>query len=291
MDRQNLKRKAIACMSGGYKTVFTHGVLTAFEQNKFYADAYGGCSSSALISAYAAMEKISLLDLSLWVDSLNISKLEGNSQSNAILHSIDIMSPLIENYFKMPNIRRLLIATSFVKTSEAADLTQSDKARRWGQKLLIEASKNITTWRDANLDLHIFDTHSEDGDKQLTEKNFNEVAYASTRMLHEWHIPAFIDGKAYIDGSYTCLYPVIPLLNLGYDKIICILTEHDNKRVDMFSKEENSPIIKQAKIDYILPEINLKEMGVDYYSATEDSLKEVYLYGYKKGVNYIDALS
>jgi len=288
MGKQNYEKIAIACMSGGYKTVFTHGVLTAFEDKFFFADAYAGCSSSALVSAYAAMGKISSLELSLWLDGLQISKIEGNSQSNAILKSIDVMFPLVEKYFGTPSFRRLLIATSFVKTPDAADITQSDKAKRWGQKLLIEAIKNIATWRDENLVSHIFDTHTENENKRLTAKNFKEVAYASTRMLHAWHIPAFINGAAYIDGSYTCLYPVLPLVELGYGKIICILTEHDSKRVDMFSDKEINPVINQAKIDFIQPDINLKDVGVDYYSATEDSLKEVFSIGYKKGIDYIN---
>lgn len=40
----NLKNTAISCMSGGYKTVFAHGVLTAFEDRSMFADTYAVCS-------------------------------------------------------------------------------------------------------------------------------------------------------------------------------------------------------------------------------------------------------
>jgi len=61
MDKQNYEKKAIACMSGGYKTVFTHGVLTAFEDEFFFADAYAGCSSSALVSILTAVILVYIL--------------------------------------------------------------------------------------------------------------------------------------------------------------------------------------------------------------------------------------
>jgi predicted acylesterase/phospholipase RssA len=286
MRKINSKNTAIACMSGGYKTVFTHGVLTAFENKAFFVDAYAGCSSSALVSAYASIEKISSLDISSWLEGLRISKEEGNSQSNAIMHSIDVLLPILEKGFKGKTLHRLLIAASFVKTAEASEITQSEQAKRWGQKLLLEASRNIATWRDENLELHIFDSQAADKNRLLTYDNFREVSYASTRMLHAWHMPAFIDGAPYVDGSYTCLYPVVPLVNLGYEKIICILTEADSKKNDMFSSEDFNPQLYEATIDFIKPDINLKNIGVDYYSATENSLKEAFIMGYKKGIDY-----
>lgn len=282
-----LKNNAVSCMSGGYKTIFTQGVLAAFEDNEFIAEAYAGCSSSALIASYAAFGKIREFDISLWTDGLKISKIEGNSQSNAIIHSITKTFPVIRKELWLPVARRLLIATSYVKTGEAESITQTEKAKRFGQKLLIEASRNITTWKDDNLELHLYDTGKDDRTKLLTPENFEAVAYATTRMLHAWHIPAYIEGKAYIDGSYTSLCPAVPLKNLGYQYIICILTEHDNKKTDIFSADEIPSAIDNCKIDFIRPDVNLKEMGVDYYAATEESLQKVYRYGYEKGLEFL----
>ncbi|MDR2692321.1 MAG: patatin-like phospholipase family protein [Dysgonamonadaceae bacterium] len=285
-----MEKKAISCMSGGYKTVFTQGVLMALEEKSFFVDAYAGCSSSALISAYASIEKIRKLDLSLWINGLQISSIEGNSQSNAIQHSIDNMFPLIQKELWQPSSHRLLIAVSFVKTKEGELLTQTDKAKRFGQKLLIEASRNISTWRDENLELQMFDTVKDNKTKLLTENNFKEVAYATTRMLHAWHLPAYINGEAYIDGSYTCLYPVLPLLELGYKYIICILTEHDNRKYDMFSNNEISIILDDTRIDFIQPDMNLKDVGVDFYAATEKSLNKAFMHGFAKGIDYYKSI-
>jgi predicted patatin/cPLA2 family phospholipase len=288
MKKKLSENTAISCMSGGYKTVFTHGVLTAFEENSFFSEAYAGCSSSALISAYATIGKIRELDLSLWIDGLRISSIEGNSQSNAILHSIENMFPIIKNELWKPTSHRLLIATSFVKTIEGESLTQTDRAKRLGQKLLIEAMKNISTWRDENLELHMYDTKENKNTILLTEKNFKEVAYASTRMLHAWHIPAYINGKPYVGGSYTSLFPVMTLYDIGYKHLICILTEHDNKKNDMFSANEITNSISKDKIDFIHPDMNLKDIGVDYYNATEETLRHAFLYGYEKGIEYLN---
>lgn len=74
---------AICCMSGGYKNVFTHGVLRAFEEKGIRAKAYASCSSSVLIAAFAAFNKVSALDLSLWSDGYATSQAEGN-QSGAM---------------------------------------------------------------------------------------------------------------------------------------------------------------------------------------------------------------
>jgi hypothetical protein len=43
------------------------------------------------------------------------------------------MRLLVEQYLGNPSLHRLLIAASFVKTAEAAAITQSDKAKRWGK--------------------------------------------------------------------------------------------------------------------------------------------------------------
>ena len=279
---------AIACMSGGYKTVFTHGVLCALEKSNYPVDAYAGCSSSAIIAAYAAIHKINMLDISLWIDALNSSKEEGSSQSNAVLNSLDQLYPTIREELWHQDSGKLFIATSFVKNKDAEGITQSNIAKRFGQKLLIDALRGKSEWKDENLEPHLFGTESYEQIYPLTKENFKEVAYASTRMLHAWHIPAFIDGKAYIDGSYTCLCPVIPLVNIGYQSILCILTEHNSKKLDMFSSEEIPNQIGESVINIIRPDVNLKDIGVDFYNANEKTLKEVFSYGYQKGIEFLD---
>jgi len=291
MEPYKPNMSAIACMSGGYKSVFTQGVLCSFENNHFFADAYAGCSSSVIVATYAAFNKLKEFDLSLWTDGLKISSIEGNSQSNAILNSIRLTFPTISKNLWLPASKRLLIATSFVNNAEVASVTQTDKAKRLGQRLLIEASRNITAWKDNNLELHLYDTQNHEDTKLLTPDNYEEVAYASTRMLHAWHIPAFIHGKPYIDGSYTSLCPAIPLINIGYNHVICILTEHDQKKTDLFSKEEIPTDFGNAHIDFIQPDMNLKDMNVDFYAASEEGLRQAFLHGIDKGNKFLKSIT
>lgn len=277
----------ICCMSGGYKNVFTHGVLKAFEENGLKARVYAACSSSTLIAAYAAMNKVSTLDLSLWSDGYAISQNDGN-QSRAMLHTIEKLSNDVQKDLWKPNSSRLLIATSLVKNEEAAIITQSEGAKRLGQILLIYALKHKSDWKEQNLELQIFDTQSTSNKwKLLTKENFNEVAYATTRMLHAWNIPAYINKMAYLDGSYTSLCPVIPLSELGAKHILCISTEREKVCFDLFSNEEIPSTLNGSLIEFIKPDCELKEMGVDFYAITKDGLSNVFDYGYRKGLDYI----
>ncbi len=282
-----MKSKAISCMSGGYKSVFTQGVLTAFENSNFIVDAYASCSSSSIISAFASFQKIKDLDLSLWIEGNQIANLSGNSQSNAILNSINKLLPIIErNIFNRQN--RYLVATSFVKTENAAQETQTEKSKRLGQKILIEAARNISTWKDTNLELHLFDTHASEKTKLLTHENLKEVLYATTRMLHAWHIPAYIDNKAYIDGSYTCLCPAIQLADLGYQQIICVTVEQNEAKLDLFSSENIPEKIGDTEICFVKPDFDLKELGVDFFKTTEEGIERAYLHGIEKGNDFIN---
>lgn len=275
---------AICCMSGGYKNVFAHGVLRAFEENGLRAKAYAACSSSTLIAAYAAINRVKLLDLSLWNDGYITSQKTGN-QSEAMLQSIQMLSTEIKNNLWKPDASRLLIATSFVKTEEAAIVTQSGNAKRLGQMLLINALRHKSDWKDRNLELHVFDTQG--NDKVLTKDNFDEVAYATTRMLHAWNIPAMINKQAYVDGSYTSICPVATLAELGYKKILCISTEKEPIAYDLFSKEVIPSRINDSVIEFIKPDYDLKEMGVDFYTIAENGLDKVYNHGYEKGIDVL----
>lgn len=189
---KNSNNIAICCASGGYKNAFTQGVLTAFEENGLKANVYAACSSSALIAAFAAFSKISELDLTLWENGYAISQEDNGDQSQAMLHTIQQLSPEIHNYLWESSSSRLLIATSFVNTNDAVLVTQSDNARRLGQMLLINALKHKPEWKDQNLELRLFDTYLDSATERLTKNNFNEVAYATTRMLHAWKILAYI---------------------------------------------------------------------------------------------------
>jgi len=282
-----MKNTAIATTSGGYKNVFTQGVLSFFEANNFVANAYASCSSSALGAALASIRKLKDLPYSIWYDGYELTKIEGNSQSNAAFFAIDELLPVIQKEI-FSSRSRFLVATSFVKNELAATQTQSDKYRSLGRRLMIDAMKNITDWRDENLELHLFDTQYCDKTKLITRENLKDVLYATTRMLHAWHIPAYINSNPYIDGSYTSMCPVIQLAELGYRKIICITTEDENTKLDLFSNENIPENISGSDILFIKPDFNLKDIGVDYFKTTESGLKKTYEHGIEKGKEFLN---
>jgi hypothetical protein len=282
-----MKDLAITTSSGGFKGVFIHGVLSLYEKENFLAEAYASCSSSALVAASASIKKLNTISISIWNEANEITKIPGNSMSNAQLVGIKKLLPALETeLFNSP--RRFLVSTSFVKTKEAAVETQSEKSRRLGQKLLIEAARNITSWRDNNLEHHLFDTFKDNRTKLITRENLKDVLYATTRMMHAWHIPAYINGEPYIDGSYTSICPVIPTAELGYKKIICITTEHDKTQIDLFSDRYISDRTGNTEITFIKPDYNMADIGVDFTKASETGLEQAFQHGVEKAKDFLN---
>lgn len=277
---------AICCTSGGYKNVFAQGVLMALEESNFRASAYAACSSSTLIAAYAAFGQITMLDLSLWEKGYEISQKEGN-QSQAMIYSISQISDIIKKNLWTATSSRLLVATSMVVNQDVLPIINSDQAKRLGQRLLIDSLRHRTEWKEENLRLQMFDTEENSKSKLLTKINFDDVAYATTRMLHAWNIPAFIEDESYIDGSYTSLCPA-PFLaqTLDFEKIICIGTEVSGITLDLFSDSIIPDKMYDTSIDFIKPDFDLKKIGVDYYSVLENGLEKAFEHGYEKGIEY-----
>jgi predicted patatin/cPLA2 family phospholipase len=278
---------AVCCMSGGYRGVFVQGVLCAWEEVGMRADAYAACSSSTFPASFASFGRVRDLGFSPWLNGYEISGREGNSQSNAIYYGLQNYFPAAREHLWRPDTGRFLLATSFVKTAEAAAMTQGDDATRFGKKLLIQAARRDSRWRDKNLEPHVFDTAEDSRTRRLTAENFPEVAYATTRMLHAWHVPAEIDGKPYIDGSYTTACPVFALAELGYEKVVCVLTEHEKPRYDLFSDVEIPKTIGGTNVECVRPAVDLKELGVDYYTLCEDGVKRVFEHGVEIGREWL----
>ena len=278
-------------MSGSFKGAFVHGVLTALETLKISFSAYAASSSSTLPTTYAAINKISQLPIDFWYENLELLEKPGFGMSNVVLTLIDKYAPVLDKLQFLASARRFLVACSYVNNDEAAQITQGDNATRLGRKLIIQAVRKDNRWKNQNLDLHVFDTQSHRSEFLLTPGNFKEVMYATTRMLHAWHIPAAINGKPYIDGSYTCMCPVEPLIERGYKKILVIATEPGPIYTDIFSSKIITPDMNGCIINIIQPDMDLKTLGVDYIKATREGLKKTYDYGIEKGKEYIEKMN
>ncbi len=282
-----MKNFAIACMSGTLKGVFIQGVLNAFEEAGLKAEVYASTSSSTIPTTYAAIGELRRQGLGNWDESNDILSKPGNSMSNVVLHGIEIYSPLVIEKLKSNELSRLMIVCSYVKNSEAKNLTQGNSAVTLGRKLIIKGARHISDWKDENLEMHIFDTHSDNKELKLTADIYKQVAYATTRMLHAWHIPATINGKPYIDGNYTCTIPIEPLAQKGYKNIIAIATEPGDIYKDFFSDKTFNDEVRGSKVYWIKPEENLKNLGVDFTKTTKDGIENVFNYGIAIGDKFI----
>ncbi|MEL6458228.1 MAG: hypothetical protein AAFQ91_08265 [Cyanobacteria bacterium J06621_15] len=279
---------AIACASGSFKGAFTHGVLTAFESAGISADAYAASSSSVIPSAWAAIGKAAELGVNYWLTGMEELQKPEMGMSQVTMGGIQLFHPSLDKLLAAET-PAYFVAVSAVVNPEAASQTQGEKARRLGRKLLVSAAKKDRSWVDENLQIELFSTRKNDLIKssKIDKNNFSEIAYATSRMLHAWDIPAWINEKPYIDASYTCLCPAIEMIEAGYKQIIAINNEPGIFYRDMFGLEIIPENYQGIDIHIIKPDIDLKEMGVDFTNATPEGLLAVYKHGQEKGREFL----
>jgi hypothetical protein len=284
MLAKNPKKLAIACSSGSFKGAFAHGVLSALETAKIRANGYAAASSSVIPMAWAAIGKVTDLGVNYWLAGSKLLK-QDIGMSQIALGGITNFSPPKEQLFA-PETPEYFVATSEVISQEAASETQSEKAKRLGRKLLVSAAKKDRSWVDTHLQPVLFSTKPR-SEMCLDASNFEEVAYASSRMLHAWNIPAWIGGKPYVDASYTCLCPAVEMVEAGYQKVIAIANEPGILYRDMFQRETIPESYKGIDIHIIKPDVDPQELEVNFTDATVGGLFAVYRHGEEKGKEFL----
>ncbi|MGD1873663.1 MAG: hypothetical protein ACFB02_11505 [Mastigocoleus sp.] len=236
------------------------------------------------------MGKVNDLGVDYWLAGLRVLGEPDATMSKVVLGGIESFCPPKQELF-LPEAPVYFVAASAVVTPEAESETQGEKAKRLGRKLLVSAGKKDRSWVDKNLRLEIFSSKnivnlSKYSNNviinELNSNNFGEVAYASSRMLHGWEIPAWIEGKPYVDASYTCLCPVIEMVEAGYQRVIAISNEPGILSRDMFGLEEIPENYRSADIHIVRPDMSSTEFGVDFTSATPSGLSAFYQHGIEK---------
>jgi len=278
---------AIACATGGFKGIFIQGVLATFEKSGFRADAYAAASSSVFPAASAAIGSASGMGPSLWQQGLSFYQRSGEGMSGMTLHWIHTYGPMLRDRLFNAGMPRFIISASAVVTEEAAEITQGDGARRKGRELLLNAGRGDRRWVDEHLQTHYFDTHSE-AEYRLTPHNLYDVLYASTRVLHAWDIPAWVEDRPYIDSLYTCNIPVPLLVESGYEDIIAIANEPGPLYTDIFGDAEIPEQIDESRIHIIQPQSDPTRYGVDYTKAAALGLDAVYQAGQIEGRRFLE---
>lgn len=286
-----MKTIGIACASGTFKGVFTHGVLAAFENQKIKPLGIG-CSSSATVSGcFFVANQVEKIGADYWKNVVT-KRNNGISMSQITFETIEQYASLVKNAILINEESPLLsIATSYVTNEAAAEKTQTEIAKKFGRRLLLSAMKKNRGWVDENLSTVYFSNKDIKNHKNLTKENFEEVLYATSRMLHEWDIPAWIEDKPYVDASYTCLCMVEEVKKLGCELVIAIGTEPSGINLDLFTedfiKEEKG---EEQELRMILPDFDLKDIGVDFTKATIEGVEQAYEHGYKKGLEFINTI-
>ena len=281
----------IAIASGMLKGVFGHGVLSAFEEHGLRADVYGTASSSVLSGGLAASGRAREVGVRYWRQAAAGAAEKGMSQ--VVLDSIAEFGPgLCEGLFRS-DAPDFLLATSKVVGEGAAVITQGSGARQLGRDLLRNVLNGDRGWVERNLATTVFANRpgTAGATALLTPENFNQVSYASTRMLHAWAIPAEVDGEAYVDASYTCACPAREVAEHGLTTLIAIGADPSPLFRDIYSSEEitDGSVINGAKVLVIKPEEDLKALGVDYAAATEEGLDRAYALGLEAGHRFTEA--
>jgi hypothetical protein len=270
-------RIAIACATGGFKGAFVGGVLAAFEADGFQAGAYAGASSSVLPAAAAAVGDSGRLGLEHWLIGQRIMARPKTNMSTMILAGIEENQTWLKKRLFAAGARRLLIAASAV-SQEAAGETQGQGARRRGRLLLLAAARGDSSWIDEHLRLALFDSAGAEPLLPLNEGNFEAAAYASTRMLHAWDVPGWVDGRPYVDAYYTCACPAVEMIELGYEQVIAVATEPTLYR-DIMQDQTMPQSWRGRPVHVIRPAFDPCQQGVNYTTASQEGLARVYQHG------------
>ncbi len=280
---------AIVGSSGGMKGVFVQGVFEAFETESFHADAYAGASASALPTVSAAARLCNYVGVRYWQRVQTLLAKPGNDLSHVmrtVTREWDAPDePFTARLFR-PAAARLFIPANFVKSPEAAAQTQSSASRRLGRRLLLDIARKDRRWVDVNLELHMFDTQAPAGAPRLTPDNIADVSYASTRMIH-WQVPAWIEGKPYVDASYTCACPAAEMVARGYTEVIAISTETGALYRDIFCMQPIPDVLEGTPVRVVRPDFDLKTLGVDFTTCTREGLLAAFEHGVAKGREFL----
>jgi predicted patatin/cPLA2 family phospholipase len=280
----------IACSVGGGKGVFVHGVLVAFAEAGLKAHLYGAASSTAIVAAYAATGQLGMLRGSAhWKEEHARYVQNDYDMSKTILESLPESTATLSVKLFKSDSAAYAVAVSAVITKEAQELTQGPQARRLGKQLVISTRKRDKSWAEKNLELRLYETGSEDVQYRLTPENLPEVLYATTRILHAWKTPAWIEGFPYIDASYLCQCPAVELAQRGCDKVIAISPEAGQVYRDFFQAEKLPSSYGKIPILIVQPLLNLAEIGVDYINVTEEGLEKAYELGLRAGTEFLQS--
>jgi hypothetical protein len=282
------KSLAIATPVGSFKGAFAHGVLTALERSGIRADAYAAASSSVIPASWAAVGWSAELGSRYWLAGWEALQLPNQNMSKVMQRGIRSFSRHLLPQLLALETPTLHIATNAVVSAEAIELTQTDRAKELGKRLMRDSAAKDRSWVDRHLRFQLFSTHSQHPQYAITSNNYPAVAYASSRIMHAWDLPAWVEGQPFVDAAYTCLCPALAMAAAGYREVIAVSNEPGPLYQDMFHLDAVPSTWQQSKIHIIRPQVHLREMGVDFTKASPAGLVRVYQYGQECGLEFVE---
>lgn len=276
-----MRKTAIACASGGFRGAFVHGVLTVFEEQGFRADSYAAVSSSALPAASAAVGRASAVGIDHWHGLLAKRDRHGGDMSPLMLESLQVVIPRIIGDLFSPGAARFMTAACRVSAG-AAEETQGAHARRLGRRLLVAAARGDRKWAQDNLEVVLFDSGGEAG-PALTTENLAAAIYASTRMMHAWSVPAYVDDEPFVDGTYLLACPALEMAALGHDRIIAVGTQPGPIPLDLVGDRTLPEKASGVTVETIVPDLDPAALGIEVTNAEPQALAAYYAHGKEKG--------
>ena len=189
------KSLAIATPVGSFKGAFAHGVLSGLEQCGIQADAYAAASSSVIPATWATLGQATALGTDYWIAGWEALQLPNQNMSKVMQRGIRAFSRSLKPTLFDITTPTLCIATNQVITTEAIELTQTDRAKDLGKQLMLSSARHDRSWVDQHLKFALFSTRSQNLQRQITVNNYPAVAYASSRIMHAWDLPAAIRSE------------------------------------------------------------------------------------------------
>jgi hypothetical protein len=172
MSSTHPKSLAIATPVGSFKGAFAHGVLTALERHGLRADAYAAASSSVIPASWAALGWAAELGSRYWLAGWEALQLPNQNMSKVMQRGIRSFSRGLHPHLFDPATPALYIATNAVVTAEAIELTQTDRAKDLGKKLMRDSAAKDRHWADSHLRFQLFSTKSDHPQQAITHHNY-----------------------------------------------------------------------------------------------------------------------
>lgn len=262
----------VACSAGGFKGVFVHGVLAAFEAAGLRAITYAASSVSVFPAGAAAVGRIREEGLGQWTGALAVQEATGKPGAMIEWLTEGLVSRTKAQLF-LPGAANLVIVASQVKNG-IVDL-------RLGRRLLLAAARSQGEWAHEHLAPLSFDSYS----RSLNPDNFLAVVQASTRLLHIWGEAVNLGGKLLIDASYTWACPVLALTGDNHRPIVAIATDPEPIKLDIFGNP-----LPDLGVIAVSPDFPPESVGVEVLKASGPGLEILHDHGFAQGQKAIGQL-